>query len=77
MSERLFVDQLANEIRRVDGAHSLGAGALAEALLPFLTEHDRQVAERARVEFADELTRKGVHTFDIHSIRRAAKGEQK
>ena len=40
-------DQLANEIRRVDGAHSLGAGALAEALLPFLAEHDRQVAERA------------------------------
>ena len=47
MSERLFVDRLANEIRRVDGAHSLGSGALAEALLPFLAEHDRQVAERA------------------------------
>lgn len=31
------VDDLAQEIRRVDGSHELGAGALAEALLPFLT----------------------------------------
>lgn len=30
------VDALANEIRRVDGGHSLGAGALAEALMPFI-----------------------------------------
>lgn len=27
---------------------------------------------RSRVEFADELTRKGVYSFDIHSIRRYA-----
>jgi hypothetical protein len=32
----LTVDTLAQEIRRVDGNHSLGAGALAEALMPFL-----------------------------------------
>lgn len=32
----LDVDALAQEIRRVDGNHSLGAGALAEALMPFL-----------------------------------------
>ena len=32
------VDELAQEIRRVDGQHSLGAGALAEALTPFLLE---------------------------------------
>ncbi len=31
------VDELANEIRRVDGNHDKGAGALAEALMPFLT----------------------------------------
>jgi hypothetical protein len=31
-----FVDQLAQEIRRVDGNHSLGAGALAEKLMPFI-----------------------------------------
>lgn len=30
------VDELAQEIRRVDGKHDLGAGALAEALLPFI-----------------------------------------
>ena len=33
---RIDVDALAQEIRRVDGNHSLGAGALAEALMPFL-----------------------------------------
>lgn len=31
------VDDLAQEIRRVDGNHDLGAAALAEALMPFLT----------------------------------------
>lgn len=30
------VDELAQEIRRVDGNHDLGAGALAEALTPFI-----------------------------------------
>lgn len=30
------IDDLAQEIRRVDGNHSLGAGALAEALMPFI-----------------------------------------
>jgi hypothetical protein len=34
-----FVDALAQEIRRVDGSHKLGAGALAEALAPFLARH--------------------------------------
>jgi hypothetical protein len=32
----LGIDDLAQEIRRVDGNHSLGAGALAEALMPFI-----------------------------------------
>lgn len=32
----LDVDALAQEIRRVDGSHNLGAGALAEALMPFI-----------------------------------------
>ena len=38
-SSTLNVDALANEIRRVDGDDeaSLGAGALAEALMPFLS----------------------------------------
>lgn len=30
------IDELAQEIRRVDGAHSLGAGLLAEALAPYI-----------------------------------------
>ena len=34
----LDVDALAAEIRRVDGSNSLGAGALAEALMPFISE---------------------------------------
>lgn len=32
----LDVDALAQEIRRVDGSNSLGAGALAEELIPFI-----------------------------------------
>lgn len=32
----MTVDELAQEIRRVEGAHDLGAGALAEALMPYL-----------------------------------------
>ena len=35
---RLTVDGLANEIRTVDGSNSLSAGALAEALMPYLTK---------------------------------------
>ena len=35
----LHVDALAQEIRRVDGRHDLGAGALAESLMPFLSAH--------------------------------------
>lgn len=33
----LDVDALAQEIRRVDGNHDHGAGALAQALMPFLS----------------------------------------
>ncbi|MBY3155229.1 hypothetical protein HFO56_23180 [Rhizobium laguerreae] len=41
----LTVDDLAQEIRRVGGNHSLGAGALAEALMPFLRKSVAPVAE--------------------------------
>ncbi|MDQ0506004.1 hypothetical protein [Xanthobacter agilis] len=49
----LYVDALAQEIRRVDGNHNLGAGALAEALMPFLSAHAahpdaREAAEEMR-----------------------------
>jgi hypothetical protein len=39
------IDALAQEIRRVDGENSLGAGALAEALMPFLAGQHRREAE--------------------------------
>lgn len=40
----LNVDALAQEIRRVDGNHSLGAGALAEALLPWITAAQKETS---------------------------------
>lgn len=39
ITAQFTVDDLAQEIRRVDGNHSLGAGALAEALTPFLAQY--------------------------------------
>lgn len=36
------IDELAQEIRRVDGSHTLGAGALAEAILPFIARKLRK-----------------------------------
>jgi hypothetical protein len=44
------IDALAQEIRRVDGENRLGAGALAEALQPFLTElqHRREAGSLAQ-----------------------------
>lgn len=35
----LTVDALAQEIRRVDGNHNMGAGALADAIMPFILAH--------------------------------------
>ncbi|WP_182421994.1 DUF551 domain-containing protein [Aureimonas sp. ME7] len=49
----LFVDELAQEIRRVDGSHSLGAGALAEALMPFLADRASNAGRDAVLEEAD------------------------
>lgn len=45
----LTIDALAQEIRRVDGNHSLGAGALAEAILPFITRAISSQSERIAV----------------------------
>lgn len=45
--ETFTVDDLAQEIRRVDGDHSLGAGALAEALAPFIVGKLIAYAERS------------------------------
>ena len=47
-------DALAQEIRRVDGNHNLGACALAEALMPFLrASHGQALAGAAPDERAD------------------------
>jgi hypothetical protein len=43
----MLVDELAQEIRRVDGNHDLGAGALAEALMPWIQSLVEDRAERA------------------------------
>lgn len=37
-SINIDIEQLAAEIRRVDGNHQLGAAALAEALVPYLQQ---------------------------------------
>ena len=36
LQDVIAIDRLAQEIRRVDGSNSLGAAALAEALMPFV-----------------------------------------
>ncbi len=53
---------LAQEIRRVDGNHSLGAAALADALMPFITS-----LTPARVVSDDALNR-AVHAWDVASF---------
>lgn len=51
MSE-FTIDSLAQEIRRVDGSHTLGAGALAEALWPFMV---RAVATQNLLSHAAQI----------------------
>ena len=48
------VDELAQEIRRVDGDHKLGAAALAEALKPFIDEKIRAAGLRGYCEAQEE-----------------------
>lgn len=54
----LVADELAQEIRRIDGNHTMGAGELAEKLLPFLSVQGIKVegsnhVGRMLIEFAD------------------------
>lgn len=55
----LDVDALANEIRRVDGSHSLGAGELAEALRPFLAASLAEAAQQLPDNTPDDLRAAG------------------
>jgi hypothetical protein len=48
------IDSLAQEIRRVDGKHELGAAALAEALMPWVAA--QRAEERERIAQAVEAT---------------------
>ncbi|QRY69155.1 hypothetical protein JVX98_13100 [Ensifer sp. PDNC004] len=48
------IDALAQEIRRVDGNHSLGHGALAEALAPFIAALSRAIDPKVEVEAVAE-----------------------
>jgi len=56
----IHVDALAQEIRRVDGNHSIGAGALAEALMPFIE--------------ANRHTELEIEKFNRETFRLLAKG---
>lgn len=58
-NERGPVDDLAQFIRRIDGNHSMGAGALAEAIINagyFKVDHIEYAADHkyAGLEFVDE-----------------------
>ena len=59
---KLTIDALAQEIRRVDGNHSLGAGALSEALMPFISAHLAAQAEWP----SDEDVRKACAAHDAY-----------
>lgn len=70
-----LTDALAQEIRRVDGAHKLGAGGLAEALMPFIEAV--RAEERAKAaQIAREGYRANERCDDIAARIRAAGKEQ-
>lgn len=60
LKSELTVDDLAQEIRRVDGSNSLGAGALAEALMPFLTSRLPRQEDETRKAALEEGKAAGV-----------------
>lgn len=66
MDSPLTVDDLAQEIRRVDGNHSLGAGALAEALMPFFSAYGDAKEEHARRVAMEDVAglKKQVHDLN-------------
>lgn len=74
MSEQakaLDIDALAQEICRVDGSHSLGAGALAEALAPYIAtlSAPAQVgeADKGPWRWLDEGDLEGRGAYEIQS----------
>ncbi|TCR64650.1 hypothetical protein EV560_106115 [Bosea sp. BK604] len=65
------VDDLAQEIRRVDGQHKLGAGALAEALAPFLAKafaaKEAEIREVRMQALSDEGQLREMHDHIAHA----------
>ena len=59
ISALLDVEDLAQEIRRIDGQHQLGAGQLAERLHPFLVEQLAKGLKQALCA-QDELDENGL-----------------
>ncbi len=55
------VDALAQEIRRIDGSHRLGAGALAEALAPYIAALTSQAGGGAVAWLHDVVQDDGAH----------------
>lgn len=55
--EVLNVDALANEIRRIDGRHSLGAGEIAELLMPFISRAYAALLGNGPVGWRDTVSR--------------------
>lgn len=58
--DTILIDRLAQEIRRVDGSNSLGAAALAEALMPFVA------AMQAAPEGVEWVAAGGDYDRNIH-----------
>jgi hypothetical protein len=75
------VEALAAEIRRVDGSHSLGAGALAEALMPLLAAriaaaekaHGERIAAAIEAH-AEERGDPADNAYEYASIARGVSG---
>lgn len=70
----LDVDQLAQEIRRVDGSHNLGAGKLAEALQPFIVAslEVALVPYQAQLALLIDLAVPGQNSGDLFADAKAA-----
>lgn len=70
----ITTEHIENVYGRISDAHGIPVQS-EERRAEFrrwLTSEIERVKGRSRAEFADELTRKGVYSFDIHSIRRYA-----
>jgi hypothetical protein len=70
-ADMITIDQLAKEIRRVDGNHSLGAGALAEKLMPFIA-----AAIAAKLSAAEQRERELVKALKHADMIVAAAADQ-